>query len=89
MRKEDVDDLRQKCWNMYIIICKVDDQCKFDVWSQAPKVDVFWNNPEGESGEEGRGGLDVEDMLYTFGKCWYMVKPLQNCKAIVLLIKMN
>ena len=25
------DDLREQRWNMYITICKIGDQCKFDV----------------------------------------------------------
>ena len=31
-------DLREWHWNMYITICKVDDQCKFDAWSRAVKA---------------------------------------------------
>ena len=36
---------------MYITICKIDDQCKFDAGHSKP---VLWDNPEGW-GEEGGG----------------------------------
>ena len=28
----------EKHWNMYVTICKIDDQCKFNAWSSAPKA---------------------------------------------------
>ena len=36
---------------MSVTICKIDDQCKFDVRSKAFKL-VFWDNPEGWGGDE-------------------------------------
>ena len=37
-RRDRWDDLRKYHWNMYITICKTDDQCKYDTWSKSPKV---------------------------------------------------
>ena len=36
-----LDDLREQHCNMYITICKIDVQCKFDAWSRAPKAGVL------------------------------------------------
>ena len=32
------DDLREQYWNMYITICKIDNQCKFNEWSREHKA---------------------------------------------------
>ena len=40
-RRRGWDDLRDQHWNMYIPICKIDVQCKFDAWSRAPKAGVL------------------------------------------------
>ena len=37
-RRQGWDDLREQHWNMYITICKTDDQCKFNAWSRALKA---------------------------------------------------
>ena len=37
---------------MYITMCEIDDQSKFDAWNRALKVKpVHWGNPEGWDGE--------------------------------------
>ena len=41
---------------MYITICKIDDQCKFDAGSGHSKL-VLWDNPE----RWGAGGGGAED----------------------------
>ena len=41
---------------MYITICKIDDQCKFDEAGHSKLV--LWDNPEGWGGEEDRGEED-------------------------------
>ena len=47
-RKKDVWlDLREECWNMYITICKLDDQSKFHAWSRTPKACAL-GQPRGE-----------------------------------------
>ena len=43
---------------MYITICKIYDQWKFDTWSRAPRVSTL-DNPEGQGGEAG--GREVQD----------------------------
>ena len=65
---------------MYIIICNIDDQCKFNAWSQSLKaVALGWpwgGRPEGWDGEgEGRGVPDGEHM-HTHG--WFMSMYGQN-----------
>ena len=30
--------MREQNWNMYIIICEIDDQSKFNAWNRAPKA---------------------------------------------------
>ena len=34
--------LREQHWNIFITICKIDNQCKFDVWRRAPKASALW-----------------------------------------------
>ena len=50
-RSQGWDDLREQHWNMYIAICKIDDQCKFDAWSRVPKAGAL-----GQSRGMGWGG---------------------------------
>ena len=35
------EDVREKHCNMYISICKIDGQWKFDAWSRALKADAL------------------------------------------------
>ena len=37
-RRQGWNELREWHWNVYITICKICDQCKFDAWSRAPKA---------------------------------------------------
>ena len=37
-RRWECNDLRECHWNMYITICKIDDQCEFNAGSRAPKA---------------------------------------------------
>ena len=37
-RRQGWANMREQHWNMYITICKIDDQCKFDAWSRALKA---------------------------------------------------
>ena len=36
------DDLREKHLNIYITICKTDNQWEFDVWHKEPKASALW-----------------------------------------------
>ena len=72
---------------MYITICKIDDQCKFNTGSRALKL-VLWDNPEGWDGEGGGGGsgwgTHVHPWLIHVDVCQ---KPPQYCKVISLQLK--
>ena len=64
------DDIREYHWNMFITICKIDDQFKFDAWSRALKAGAL-----GEPRGLGWGGrwaeLRMMGHMYTHG--WYML----------------
>ena len=51
---------------MYITICEIDDQSKFDAWNRAIKP-VHWDNPEGWDGEEGEREEQDGEHMYTRG----------------------
>ena len=79
------DDLREYHWNMYIIICEIDSQSKFDAWNRALKAGVL-----GQSWGMGWGGrwagcsgwgTHVHPWLIHIN-VWQ--KPLQYCKVISL-----
>ena len=70
---------------MHITICKIDNQCKFNAWSRAPKAGAL-DNPEGWDGEGGGrgvqdGGTDVHPWLIHV-EVWQ--KPPQYCNVISL-----
>ena len=81
-------DLREQHWNMYITICKIDNQCKFDAWSRALKAGAL-GQPRG-MGWGGRWegvqdeGTHVHPWLIHVN-VWQ--KPLQYCKVIILHLK--
>ena len=76
----------EKHWNMYITIYKIHDQCKFDVWSRAPKVGAL-GQPRGIGwggrwvGGSGLGGTHVYLWLIHVD-VWQ--KPSLHCKVIIL-----
>ena len=41
-----MDDLKEQHWNVYVTMCKIDDQCNFDAWGRAHKASAL-DNPEG------------------------------------------
>ena len=51
---------------MYITICEIDDQCKFDAQSRALNP-VPWDNPEGWCGEGVGSGVQDGRCMYTCG----------------------
>ena len=71
-KREDGVILREQHWNMYIAICKIDDQCRFNAWSRALKAGALWQ-PRGRGGEGG-------------GKCFRMRRHMygKNHHNIVL-----
>ena len=75
-RRQGWDDLREHPWNMYIAICKKDNQCRFDAWSRAPKAGAL-GQPRGI----GWGGFRMEGHRYTHG--WFMLMYGKNHHNIV------
>ena len=73
---------------VYIIICEIEDQSKFDAWNRGLKASVL-----GQPWGMGWGGRweEVQDggHMYTHG--WFMSvygqKPPQYCKVISLQLK--
>ena len=61
---------------MYITMCKIDDQCKFDAWSRALKAVVVWNNSEGWGGEGG--GRRVQDGGHKYTCDWFLLMYGKN-----------
>ena len=51
---------------MYITICEIDDQCKFDARNRALNP-VPWDNPEGWGGEGVGSGVQDGRRMYTCG----------------------
>ena len=72
---------------MYITICKIDDQCKFDEAGHSKLV--LWDNPEGWGGEGGgRGSEWGEAYVYPWVihvDVWK--KTPQYCEEIILQLK--
>ena len=57
-RRQGWDDLREKHWNMYIIICETDRQSRFDAWGRAFRAGALgwpWGMGWGGRWEEGSG----------------------------------
>jgi len=50
-RRRGRDDWREQPWNMYITVCEIDDQCKFDARSRARMAGAL-----GQSEGTGWGG---------------------------------
>ena len=76
-------------WNMYITMCKIGDQWKFDAWSRAIKTSAL-GQPRGLGwGGGGEKGIrDGETAVYLWlinADVWQ--KPSQYCKVIILQLK--
>ena len=75
-RRRGWDDLREEHWNVYITTCKIDDQCKLDAWSRAPKVGSL-GQPRGIGwGGQWEEGSGCRGHMYTCG--WFMLMCGQN-----------
>ena len=72
---------------MSIIICKIDDQGKFDAWSWAPKASAL-GQPRG-IGWEGRwaGGSGWGGHMYTCGP--FMLMYGKNHHNIVIILQLK
>ena len=51
---------------MYIIICEIDHQFRFDAWTGCSGL-VHWDDPEGWDGEGGGMGVQDGEHIYTHG----------------------
>ena len=63
------DDLRAEHWNMYIIICEIDHQSRFNAWDRVLRAGALgwpWEMGWGGNGREGQNG----EHMYTHG--WFM-----------------
>ena len=81
-RRQGWDDVKEQHWNMYITICKIDDQCKFNAWSRA--LTGALRQPRGMGwGERWEGFQDGETHVWQ--------KPTQYCKKKICYpaIKIN
>ena len=80
------DDLREQHWNMYITICEIDDQFKFDAWNRALKAGTV-RQPRGV-GKEVEGGFGWGTHVHPWlvhVSVWQ--KPPQYCKVSSLQLK--
>ena len=75
---------------MYIPICEIDDQSKFDAGSRALKAGAL-DHPDGwneEGGGRTEGGSRLGDTCTPMAdSCQYMAKPPQYCEVISLQLK--
>ena len=80
-RKQGWDDLREQHWKVFIFICKMDDQYKFNAWSRALKAGAL-GQPRG-IGWEGRWkrGSGLGEQICTHG--WFMLMYDKNHQNIV------
>ena len=84
-RKSGWDDLRQYHWNMYITICKIDDQLQ--VWCMKQSIQSRYSGTTQDrvGRKVGKGVQNCGGHLYTGG--WFMLmygKQSQYCKVIIL-----
>ena len=87
-RRRGWDDLREQHWNMYIIICKIDRQSRFDAWDRVLRAGgLGWPWGMGWGGRwEGRSGWGTQVYPWLIHlDVWQ--KPPQYCKVISLQLK--
>ena len=81
------EDLGEWHWNMYIIICEMNRQSRFDALYWMLGADALgW--PEGWYGEGGGKRFRMGNTCIPVAdSCWCMAKPIQYCKVINLWLK--
>ena len=74
---------------MYIIICEIGRQLRFDALTGFSGL-VHWDNPEGWDGEGGGRGIRMGNTCAPMAEsCECRAKPLQYCKVISLQLKLK
>ena len=82
------DDLREWHWNMYIIICEMDRQSRFDAWHRVLKAGALrWPRGMGWGGRWEGGFRMGNTCTPMVDSCQCMAKALQYCKVISLQLK--
>ena len=73
---------------MYIIMCGIDHQYRFNAWEMVLGVGA-WDDPERWDGEGGGRAVQVGEHMHTHGliMSMYGKKPLQYCEVISLQLK--
>ena len=81
------DDLGEWHWNMYIIICEMNCQSRFDAWDRVLGAGALgW--PRGMGWEGGGRGFRMGNTCIPVADSYQcMAKPLQYCKVISLQLK--
>jgi len=70
-RRRGWDDLREKHWNMYIIICEIDHQSRFDAWGRVLRAGALGWSLEMGWGRRVRRGNTCTPMA---DSCEYKAK---------------
>ena len=65
---------------MYIIICELDRQSRFDAWDKCSGP-VHWDDPKGWDGEGG--GREVQDGEHMYAHGWFLWMYGKNHHNIV------
>ena len=85
-RRQLWDDLREQHCNMYITICEIDHQSKFNAWNRALKAGAL-GQPEGWDGEGG--WRRVQDGAHMYIHDWFMSIYGKNHYNIVKKLASN
>ena len=79
------DDFREWHWNMFIIICEMNCQSRFDAWYRMLGAGALgWPRGMGWGGRWEGGFRMGNTWTPTVDSCQCMTKPIQYCKVISL-----
>ena len=90
-RRRGWDDMREQHWNMNIIICIIDDQCKFNAWSRATQNRCSGTTQRDGVGREEGGGFRIEGVTCApmADWCWCVAEATTVLWSNCLPIKIN
>ena len=87
-KRQEWDNLREYHWNMYIAICKIDEQCKFNDWSKACKTCAL-GHPSGiRLGGRWEGYSRWRRHMYSCGQLMSMYGKNYHNVVIILQLKL-